>query len=139
MNKLELVVPPQITISRSCDRTINPKNYATGRDYESYKISAFRSRQIPADTPLEEQNKISEDLYQIVSKEVEDTAIAYIKSLQEPDSNELSGKELLQIAPIIQSINDSVEKGKVVEMINDMKLEGNQVKFLRKIYAVKYE
>jgi hydroxypyruvate isomerase len=139
-NKLELIVPQQLTISRSFERTVNPKNYVEGRDYESMKFSSFRSRQVLADTTIEEQNKISDELYIIVKNEVETAARQYIEQLKNP-ANSLSGDQLKALADIVQAYSGGITKEVFTEMVNKIKdkLDEKQLGFLRNLYTVKYE
>lgn len=132
---IELIVPQQITISRSFERTVNPKNYAPGRDYESVKFSAFRSRQIPVDTSNEELNQISEDLFKIVKAEVETQAEEYIKGLKkaagiliEPTGSDykaiaefIVGFEGATTSEAVKSVSEAIKGQK--DTLNEVQLE----------------
>lgn len=128
------------TISRSYERTINPKNYVSGLDYESHKFSAFRSRQVPVSTPMEEQVKISEQLLEIVKREVENAATSLINDLKraagmavEPTGDEY--KEIADIIVLFESSVTSEDVAKATEMAKERKDKLNEVQleYLRSI------
>jgi len=138
--ELKLIVPEMATISRSYERTINPKNYVPNFDYESHKLSSFRSRQIPVTTPIEEQDKISAELLEIVRREVEIAATELINGLKREAgiAVEPTGEEYKAIADLIvafESATTAEEVKKASEMAKERKdkLNDTQLEYLRTI------
>lgn len=139
-NEKTQLVPEMVTISRSYERTVNPKNYVNGADYESHKFSSFRSRQVQATTPIEEQEVISAGLLVIVKTEVEVAATNLINDLKraagmmvEPVGNEY--KEIADIIAAFETSTNSEEVNKAKEMSKERKdkLNETQLEFLRSI------
>lgn len=139
-NKKTPVVPEMATISRSYERTINPKNYVPGFDYESHKFSSFRSRQVLVTTPIEEQDKISAELLEIVKREVEIAATELINGLKKGAgiAVEPTGEEYKMVADLIvafESATTAEEVKKASDAVIERKstLNKTQLEYLRVI------
>lgn len=133
---LHLVIPEMVTISASAERTINPSNYIDGHGYESFKTSAFRSRQVSANLSLEQQDAISSELNTIVRTEVDVRADAYITELKAPKEDAMNAEELGQVAPLVKMILGEMSMDELATHISEAKLNDRQLVFLRELTKV---
>jgi hypothetical protein len=115
-NKIELIVPPMVTVSRSAEKTINLAHYVKGHEYESFKTTAFSSRQIPESEATDEKKaEISKELFDFCRAQVEIAAQEHINQLRKEagDAVELYGDDYKAISGYIQELYTATTKEEV--------------------------
>ncbi len=139
MEKLELIVPKMVTISRSATKKLNIGNYVKGHDYESYDTSCFKSIQIPAEEATPERSEeIAKELDVFCRDQVDLTALGKIQEIKKEAGlpAELYGKEYEEVANFLRAFYGAESKEDVEQTIEEVakvkdSLSDNQIIVLR--------
>lgn len=114
--EMKLIVPQFHSVTRSFTQKLNLKNYVPGHDYEMVDFFSSQNESIPLeDATPEKIAEVSERLYQLCKKEVEDAVAGYIAQLRGASDMpvELSQAELAQISDIIAEASAVTTKTKL--------------------------
>lgn len=138
MEKIVLEVPSFHSVTRSYSKKINLSNYVPGRDYESADLFSSHNEQLPVGAKQEEIDALSQKLFEMAQKDVEDTATIIINKLKKAAGMavELTEKEYEQIKDLTEMLETAVsaeDVEKVVSVIKERKpsLNEGQLDFLR--------
>lgn len=114
--EIKLVIPQFHNVTRSFTQKINLKNYVTGHDYEMVDFFSSQSEAIPLEQATPEKiAEVSERLYQLAKKEVEDAVGAFIASLRNSSDMpvQLNAAEMALISDIVAEANQATTKTKL--------------------------